>query len=264
MTPLIHQLAGVSPFNLEKNGIVPFSDKSCRFLYTLSTHIFNHSEAKKYGDLISFAFWSRKSNLSRMKENFLNGKKQSIGRGICLHITPSNIPINFAFSMAFGILAGNSNAIKVTSNTAYQVKVLCKLINEILNETDFSEISQRLAIFKYDNEDSITQDLSNLAMARVIWGGNKTINSIKSFMSHPRCVDICFPDRYSLCLMNANTVNNLNKSELKILSKNFYNDTLYMNQEACSSPHAVIWKGSSHEIHYAKRLFWDEFRKIWG
>ena len=41
---------------------------------------------------------------------------------------------------------------------------------------------------------------------------------------------------------------------MKILAQNFYNDTYAVDQNACSSPHLMLWKGKSKII--AKKKFW--------
>ena len=53
-----------------------------------------------------------------MEQN-LNNK---LGLGLAFHITPSNIPTNFAYSLIFGLLSGNSNVVKVPSRNFTQIK----------------------------------------------------------------------------------------------------------------------------------------------
>ena len=50
-----------------------------------------------YPDLKSLAFWCRNKNISKLKKEF-NKNKNRIGLGLVFHITPSNIPTNFAYS----------------------------------------------------------------------------------------------------------------------------------------------------------------------
>ena len=44
-----------------------------------------------------------------------NNNELRLGVGLAFHITPSNMPTNFAYSLLFGLLSGNSNIIKVPS-----------------------------------------------------------------------------------------------------------------------------------------------------
>ena len=44
--------------------------------------------------------------------------------------------------------------------------------------------------------------------------------------------------------------------------KNFYNDTYLIDQNACTSPHLIIWYGDKEKIKTAKSIFWSKFHKI--
>ena len=96
---------------------------------------------------------------------------------------------------------------------------------------------------KYSDNDEFTKKLSLLCNARVIWGGDKTINTLRKFQINERALDITFADRYSFCIMDPKKVSKLNDFELKNLAERFYNDTYLVDQNACSSPHFIIWLG---------------------
>ncbi len=44
------------------------------------------------------------------------------------------------------------------------------------------------------------------------------------------------------------------------VAQNFYNDTYFSDQNACTSPRIVVWAGKQREA--AKKLFWDELHKL--
>ena len=92
---------------------VLFDKKICEFLEQLSNDILKDKQARKFSDIISFAFY-RKSNISNLSKK-LNYDLLRVGRGILFHIT-SNVPINFAFSFVFELLTGNYNIVQVPSN----------------------------------------------------------------------------------------------------------------------------------------------------
>ena len=77
--------------------------------------------------------------------------------------------------------------------------------------------------------------------ARLIWGGDKTINTLKTFKTNERNLDITFADRYSFCVIDQSKLLKLNKFELRNLVQKFYNDTFLVDQNACSSPHLIVW-----------------------
>jgi hypothetical protein len=59
----------------------------------------------------------------------------------------------------------------------------------------------------------------------------------------------------SVCLIDA--LSFLNSSDQKTIINGFYNDTYLFDQNACTAPKLIVWRGSSGEINQAKNLFWD-------
>lgn len=228
-----------------------FSDEAFAFLNELSSEIFSSKDAKAFPELASFAFWCRRANITKLKQQYVNNEF-NIGRGVCFHITPSNIPINFAYSYAFSLISGNSNIVKLPSKFYPQIDIICALFNKVLK--NHPEIFKRTVFVKYPRESSATNYFSQLADCRMIWGGDQTISQIKKIDAKPRVVDILFADRYSFSIFNAEAMLTLEESQLKTLCENFYNDTLLMDQNACSSPQLICWVNDNEA---ARRRFWD-------
>ena len=91
-------------------------------------------DIRNYPDLKALAFWCRLKNILKLKKK-LNTEKNKIGLGLVFHITPSNIPTNFVYSLIFGLLSGNSNIIKVPSKDFNQIKIICAIISKVLKKT---------------------------------------------------------------------------------------------------------------------------------
>ena len=62
----------------EINPFVPFDDLLCDFLNDLSKDIMLNKEAVPYSDIITFAFWCRKANINKIKNDF-NDKHFRLG-----------------------------------------------------------------------------------------------------------------------------------------------------------------------------------------
>ena len=45
-------------------------------------------------------------------------------------------------------------------------------------------------------------------MLRMLWGSDKTVNLLKTNNKFPRLLDINFPDRFSISLINSDKLNN--------------------------------------------------------
>lgn len=244
---------------IKRYSRLPFDDLICNFLHDFSVVLNKSKSTKGYPDIRTLAFWCRKNNILRLKNNFIN-KNFRLGLGLIFHITPSNIPINFAYSLIFGLLTGNSNIVKVPSNNYEQIDIICSSLKKILQKKKYNLIKKMITIVRYKDGDDFTKKISFMCDARIIWGGDKTINEIRKFKMQTRSVDISFADRYSVSVINSIKILDLSKKELSQLAMKFYNDTYLVDQNGCSSPQLVLWYGDS--IIDAKKKFWNALHEI--
>lgn len=244
---------------IDTRPLPPFDDSICDFLNAVSAHLMADTAAKAFPDVITFAFWCRKGHIQKLKAEF-GASLSRLGRGLAFHIAPSNVPVNFAFSYAFGLLSGNANIVRVASNETAQAKIICSAISSILDDPAFEIIKAMSAFLSYPIDNAITQQFSEISDARVIWGGDQTIASIRALETPPRCVDLAFADRTSFCVMNTESVEAADEKVLSRLAQDFYNDTYLMDQNACSSPHLVVWYGKESEA--ARSKFWGALKAL--
>ena len=108
----------------------PFCDEVMAFLQNLSATLLKDTAVKNYPDVISFAFWCRTGSLRAMKEHH-NRQPLQLGRGVVFHIAPSNVPVNFAYSLIAGLLAGNANVVRVPSQDFPQVEIICAALRQL-------------------------------------------------------------------------------------------------------------------------------------
>lgn len=232
-----------------------FDDRVISFLDNLSRIILADKEARKFPDVVAYAFWIRKASLIPLKEKYSNGV-QKIGRGIVFHIAPSNIPVQFAVSLAYALIAGNASVIRISNKRFQQVGIICDCIKQVFLECgDFLE--DYICVVRYSHDEGITQAFSDICDVRVIWGGDDTIKTIRQCPVQPRCIDLGFADRYSLCVIDSDVYMGL---EHEIVAKDFYNDTYFNDQNACSSPRLVVWTGN--KIEEAKEEFWNALEEV--
>jgi len=234
-----------------------YSVEITNFLNDLSNVIFQSEEIRLYPDISAFAFWCRYANIQKIKKNY-NDLNKRLGRGLCFHIAPSNIPLNFAFSYVFSLLSGNANIVRIPSKFFPQVEYLCQEIDKVLQS--YSEILKRTAFIQYSKEDEdLSIYFSSIADCRMIWGGDSTIKKFKYFETKPNCIDINFSDKYSICIIDGQSVLKTNDQEMIKLANNFYNDTYLMDQNACSSPQLIYWINDSKN---AREKFWKAIYKF--
>jgi len=235
-----------------------FSNSSVDFLNALSSELVKAPRIRQFPDVASFAFFCRKANLQWLK-NKQSEFEIRLGRGVVFHVAPSNVPVNFAYSMVAGILSGNVNIVRVPSKSFEQVDIICDVINKVASNPDFLEISNRLFLIRYDRLSTATTLFSSLCDVRVIWGGDDTIAQIRKFTIPARAYDVTFADRYSLAAINADKL--IDEKYLDKIADDFYNDTYLFDQNACSAPHLIIWTGNKENILHAKELFWNAIQK---
>ncbi len=241
---------------MENARVLPlFSDMALDFLDCLSKRLMRSNEAKKYPDVMAYAFWIRRASLEKVSIQYRT-EAQKLGRGIAFQIAPSNIPVQFAVSMTYALTAGNASIVRISDKKFEQVDIICKSICAILY-TEYPEMASYICIIRYDHNDEITQELTDICDIRMIWGGNNTIADIRKATIRARCIDIGFSDRYSIAVIDSD---DYLKKDAALLAKDFYNDTYFSDQNACSSPRLVIWMGN--RISEAKELFWNALENI--
>jgi hypothetical protein len=241
---------------LNQHSFEAFSDDTLSFLSDISEVILKSSQVRIYPDVATFAFFCRKANLSAIKRKFFTDTHLSIGRGILLHITPGNVPVNFAYSLFSGLITGNINIVRIPSKKFIQVDIILNAIKTVLKEKKHNSIfSKRLYVIKYDRDSIATSFFSSICDVRIIWGGDDTINDIRKFPIPPKSTEVTFSDRYSISIISAEKYL---KYESKVkLALDFYNDTYLFDQNACTSPQTIFWVGSSEEVQNAQIVFWE-------
>lgn len=232
-----------------------YSTLVCDFLDQLSKIIMEKSVVKQYSDVVTFAFWCRKGNIRKMKEEYVS-KYTRVGRGNVFHIAPSNVPINFAYTLAWGLLAGNSNIVRVSNKTFRQVEIVCTCINECLEIQKFYELKKYICVIRYPHSKEITDKFSAQCTSRIIWGGDNTIKEIRKSEISCRTNELTFSDRYSFAIFDEDTIEKVSGEVIKQVADKFYNDTYLMDQNACSSPHLIMWISSKEKA--GRKRFWKE------
>ena len=244
---------------IHSGSFSPYDAGVCNFLDFFSKEL-NKKSSKFYTDLKTLSFWCRKKNVEKIKKKFFTNEIRT-GKGLIFHITPSNVPVNFMYSLIFGLLTGNSNIVRVPSKNFEQVKIICSLLKKLLKNKRFIYLRKKIKIVKYANEnEGFTKYISSLCDVRIIWGGDKSIENIRKFPIKSRSFDLTFADRYSICLINSDKLKKLNNFNLKLLVNKFYNDTYLFDQNACSSPHLIFWIGKKNKI--TREKFWNNLQEL--
>lgn len=230
----------------------PFGEEIQEFLNTLSRTLLSMPEARLYPDVVTFAFWIRKSSVKKLAERFTekNGKGFHLGRGVAFHIAPSNVAVNYAYSFAAGFMTGNANIVRIPSKDFPQIALINKAVHAALEQ--HPDCVPYICFVRYGREQRINDALSSIADVRIVWGGDRTIAELRKSPLAPRATEITFADRYSLSVIDSDTY--MAAEDPGRIADDFYNDTYLTDQNACTSPRLVAWCGS--KIGQAKERFW--------
>jgi hypothetical protein len=239
--------------------IQPFDEKAVGFLNVLSHELNKDFRTRTLPDLATFAFFCRKANILQMKEKYISGNEFRLGRGIVFHVAPSNVPVNFAYSLLCGILSGNINIVRVATKEFQQVSIICEAIAKIAKEEIYTDITQRIYLVRYDRQSTATALFSSICDVRVIWGGDETVSVIRKNPLPARSFDVTFADRYSICVINADVY--CDEMHPETVASGFYNDTYLLDQNACTAPHLLIWTGNTENVDKSKEIFWRSLYK---
>lgn len=231
----------------------PFDEEVISFLNDLSAIL---RKNRDYSDVATFGFWCRKAALLKEKEKY-DDVMERFGKGIVFHSTPSNVPVNFAFSFAAGLLAGNANIVRLPGKPFEQVTIISDAINELLADKH-EDMVPYVVFVKFPPVKEITDTFSSICNVRVIWGGDMTVAELRQSKIPARTTEITFADRHSIAVIDADAY--LAEENKNAVIQNFYNDTYFSDQNACTSPRIVFWQGT--KTSEAKTDFWNRVHDL--
>lgn len=228
--------------------LTPFSKEAAGYLDSVSKAILADKESRSYPDVVTFAFWCRKANLEALRKQCgdVDGR---IGRGVTFHIAPSNVAVNFAYSLAAGLLAGNANIVRLSSKFFEQERIICRAMAGSMS----GDFRRYVCLIKYPHSGGITDYLSSLCDTRIIWGGDDTIEAVRRSPLKARASEITFADRFSICVIDSDAY--LKAENKDAVAEGFYNDTYLNDQNACTSPRIIVWTGG--RASEAQDVFWS-------
>lgn len=237
----------------------PFGDEEIQCLHRLSRAMMKDKVLRKSPAWMVLANWLNQKNSLRIRDEFFKSldNNQSVPRaaedltpqGFVFHVSPGNVETMGWYSAALGVLTGNSNAVRISERvltTEFQqaLKVL-----QTIADNDFPLLLNRLWFLQYPHDESINLLLSQKSNARMLWGGDQTVDYFKHLPAKKDCVDLCFRDRVSAALISLRWLqqecfgpisgegNPAKVAKLARLAADIYP----FGQKACSSPRKIVF-----------------------
>lgn len=137
----------------------PFEERTIAFLNDVSKALLTDPEARRFSDVITFGFWIRKGSILKLRDCFEETGSFRLGRGVVFHIAPSNVPVNFAYSLVAGILTGNANIVRIPTKDFEQVKIIVRAWNHVLEQ--YEDMKPYSLLVRYGREKEINDMFSS-------------------------------------------------------------------------------------------------------
>lgn len=252
------ELANVIAAVVGSEMLLPFDDLLIDYCAEFSRTLAR--SARGFSELQALAFWMRRAELVRMREDFhelATERTVLLPRGLVVHIPPANVDTIFIYSWLLSLLCGNHNIVRLSSRATEQTDLMINVINELGEDARFSRVTGSTAMIMYGHDDITTAELSERADLRVIWGGDGTVRNIRRSPLSPHATDLTFPDRVSLAAFDASSVEGLGDIELFDMAARFYNDAYWFDQMGCSSPRMTVWVGDGVVAQRASQRFFQ-------
>ncbi|MDH3688016.1 MAG: gamma-glutamyl phosphate reductase [Gammaproteobacteria bacterium] len=243
----------------------PFSLHILDFLEGLSKRLSQHPKARVYPEILALAFWIRPASIERLRRDFQklqDDKSILVPRGLVFHIPPANVDTIFIYSWVMSMVVGNGNLIRLPSDITPQLDALLSVVAKCVGELAQDNVLKRsIECVSYDHNRDVTTAISARCDVRVIWGGDRTVSTIRGIPLSARAVELVFPDRYSYCVVAAKAYNTLNDKEQKSVAQDFFNDAYWFDQTGCASPRILCWSGNKNDCSRASNVFWKLLRQ---
>lgn len=226
-----------------------------------------------------FSFFLRKSNVEKLIQNSIGDKSylnkfihkgngkfvKAQSRGIACHWIAGNIPTLAFYSLFQSVIAKNSNIVRVPRNSVNLVLSLLAQLDDI--EVEFNskvynskDILKNISLIFFDsNNELLNKNMSIIADVRIIWGGEKAVNSINMLRKKTTCKDVVFGPKYSFAVFDKNIIES---SECQKYMDKFVIDVATFNQEACSSPQVLFIEKSSIPLKNTVEKLAKAFEKL--
>ena len=138
-----------------------------------------------------------------------------------------------------------------------QVEIISGAVRKLLAE-QHRNLAPYIVFVKFPPVKAITDAFSAACNVRVIWGGDRTVAELRQSPIPARTTEITFADRHSIAVIDADAYLAAERKDTVI--RNFYNDTYYTDQNACTSPRIIFWAGEKKAE--AKEDFWRRVHEL--
>ncbi|MBU8975643.1 acyl-CoA reductase [Lysobacter sp. MMG2] len=240
----------------------PFSHAATEFVGDFSRRVLKLPQLRAHPELATLAHWFRPAGIAHLERraSAVEGNR-ILARGLVFHLAPANVDVLFAYAWLMSVLSGNANVARLSQKPSAQRDALIGILGAMREEGLHAEVLDRTILLTYPHDAAITAQLSSHCHARIVWGGDSTVRTIRAIPLPPLAVELAFPDRFGVAAISAAALDAVGEDDLQPLARRFANDILWFGQQACSSPRCLYWIGDHETIARAKSRLWRAVRE---
>ena len=186
-------------------------------------------------------------------------------RGVVCHWMAGNVITLGIYSVLQSILCKNSNILRLSKDCVRPVYELLKLLEDISivyegNTYSSKVILKNIAIIYFDSKDMYhNSQMSSVADARIVWGGEIAVNDISILPKKTTCVDLIFGPKYSFSVFEKSAIES---DDFEEYLENLVTDIVAFNQKACSSPQVLFLEKSKLSLEVIAQMLSKKFEKV--
>ena len=221
----------------------PFDQSRIDYISDLATRL--RRKGRGLPETQALAYWMRKAELHRLEDSFAelgNDRCLLMPRGTVFHVPPANVDTLFVYSWVLSTLVGNRNIVRLSSRATDQSNLILDTMRETV--VDHPEVAGSTTMLSYGHDDRLTAAISAECDVRVIWGGDGTVNRIRTTAIPPHATELVFADRFSMAAVATDAYRELDDAKRDQLAELFFNDAYWFDQLGCSSARLVLWAGA--------------------
>lgn len=225
----------------EEVVFTPFSETIIEQLVSLGGYLMEHGRSE--ANIVAAGYWLRKSHLESIKAQYAGHDLRA--KGQVFHIAPGNVDTLFFYSIIISLLCGNHTLLRLSDRLSHEAALLIELLNQYYQQVGSAEhILSRLQLIQYPRDLEISAAISKQCDSRVIWGSDETIQALSELpLASTHANNICFPDRYSVALLQITS-----EAQLERASEALLRDIKPYFQQACSSPKVIYWLNTAQDM----------------
>jgi phenylacetate-CoA ligase len=168
--------------------------------------------------------------------------------GTVLHILSGNVFTVAAGSLAAGLITGNINIFKMSSQ---ELLFLPKLIESLVECDSEGIVAQSLAVLDFSSaEAEVTAEFKKLVDGIVVWGGEEAVKAYRSDLP-ARTRLIVFGPRLSIAVV---TAQGLKEKGIDHIADKLAAEIAIWDQNACTAPQVCFVEGKERAMELAREL----------